>query len=154
MARIEHKPVAGRNPDIELARLIWDAAHFLREDFAGRAQAYGLNLLQWRALAELDRRDGWTQSELARQLEVDKMAIGRELLLLEQARLVRRETDPVDARVKRVYRTQKLVKLYRELDRIIDHTYDTAFGGLSPDQRQQFIETLQQVVARLQKPAA
>lgn len=153
MPRIEYKPVAGRNPDIEIARLIGDAAHLLRQDFVDRAQAYGLTLLQWRALGELDRHDGWTQSELARQLEVDKMAMGRELLLLEEAKLIRRETDPIDARVKRVYRTQKLVNLYHELDQIIDRSYAIAFGGLGVDERKRLIETLQQIVARLQQPA-
>ena len=67
----------------------------------------GLAGCQTPYLTALSRRPGITQEELARELNVNKSSVTRQLAALEEKGWVRREGDPHDKRSLRVYPTQQ-----------------------------------------------
>ena len=67
----------------------------------------GLNGRQHTYIFHVCKRPGISQDQLARHICVNKSNITRQLGALEQAGFVRRESDPDDRRVLRVYPTEK-----------------------------------------------
>ena len=77
----------------------------------------GITRSQWWVLAFLSRRDGMTQTALAADLDLTKVAIGGLIDRMESAGFVERRADERDARARRVYLTragQRLVATIRE----------------------------------------
>lgn len=67
----------------------------------------GLSGCQTPYLTALCRHPGMTQEELARELNVNKSSVTRQLCALEEKGYVRREGDPHDKRSLRVYPTEQ-----------------------------------------------
>ena len=67
----------------------------------------GLSGCQTPYLTALCRRPGVTQEELARELNVNKSSVARQLAVLEEGGYVRRESAPGDKRSLMVYPTEK-----------------------------------------------
>ena len=65
----------------------------------------GLGGGQWFALVTLQRSDGMSQGEMSRLFGVDPARVSRVGRALEKEGLVRRERDPEDGRVVRLYLT-------------------------------------------------
>jgi DNA-binding MarR family transcriptional regulator len=65
----------------------------------------GLGVGQWFTLTALGKRDGISQGEMCRVSEVDPARVSRMGRALEKEGLVRRERDPEDRRVVRMYLT-------------------------------------------------
>ncbi len=61
---------------------------------------------QWFVLVTLERRDGVSQGEMSRMFGVDPARVSRVGRALEKEGLVRRERDPGDGRVMRLYLTE------------------------------------------------
>lgn len=78
--------------------LLSDVTRLLRKHFDRRATAFGLTRAQWRALQWLNAGEGMHQSELAEQLEMEPIAIGRVIDRLQSAGFVERRADPTDRR--------------------------------------------------------
>lgn len=77
----------------------------------------GITRAQWWVLAFLSRRDGMTQTALAADLDLTKVAVGGLLDRMEAAGFVERRADQSDGRARRVYLTRagaKLVSAIRE----------------------------------------
>ncbi len=62
-------------------------------------------------LTALHRRPGITQEELARELNVNKSTVTRQLLVLEEKGYIFRENDPNDKRSQLVYPTEQTEEL-------------------------------------------
>ena len=67
----------------------------------------GLSGCQTPYLTALCRHPGVTQEELARELNVNKSSVARQLAVLEESGYVRRESAPGDKRSLLVYPTEK-----------------------------------------------
>ena len=77
----------------------------------------GITRSQWWVLAFLSRRDGMTQTALAADLDLTKVAVGGLLDRMEAAGFVERRADQNDGRARRVYLTRagaKMVSAIRE----------------------------------------
>jgi DNA-binding MarR family transcriptional regulator len=77
----------------------------------------GITRSQWWVLAFLSRHDGMTQTSLANDLDLTKVAIGGLLDRMEASGYVERRSDPSDGRARRVYLTgagKELVVTIRE----------------------------------------
>lgn len=70
---------------------------------------------QWIVLVRLWESDGRTQTELGRSTYRDRPTMSRILAGMERRGLVRRKTDPENARAWRVYLTPRAAKLKAEL---------------------------------------
>jgi len=75
----------------------------------------GLSAPKWFVLVVLSRRDGIGQGEVSQLFEVDPSRVTRIAQALEGEGLVRRERDPEDNRVVRMYLTEEGRRWLRKL---------------------------------------
>ena len=78
----------------------------------------GIAGMKWFLLTMLARKDGAGQGELAQEFELDPSRVTRTAQSLESDGFVRRERDPEDNRVMRMYLTGEGRRVLRELPRI------------------------------------
>ena len=97
--------------------LIHDVSRLRRIVVDRALKPLGITRSQWWVLAFLSRRDGMTQTALAGDLDLTKVAIGGLIDRMETGGFVERRADERDARARRVFLTragQKLVATIRE----------------------------------------
>jgi DNA-binding MarR family transcriptional regulator len=115
---IEGKPVQkDLNSSLRFGFLIHDVSRLRRIVVDRALKPLGITRSQWWVLAFLSRRDGMTQTALAADLDLTKVAIGGLLDRMEASGLVERRADPNDGRARRVYLTKagaKLISTIRE----------------------------------------
>jgi DNA-binding MarR family transcriptional regulator len=109
---------------------------------AGELERHGLHLGQEFYLAQLWRQDGITSADLAARTGVSAPAVTKVVSGLERAGLVRRERDPSDARLVRVWMTDAGNAL-REPVTAIWYGAERAFwGGLTEEDRTRIREAV------------
>jgi DNA-binding MarR family transcriptional regulator len=102
---------------------------------AGRLGQQGLHLGQEFYLAQLWREDGVTSADLAARTGVSAPAVTKVVSGLERAGLVRRERDPGDGRIVRVWLTEA-GRALREPVTAVWYECERAFwDGLPDDDR-------------------
>src|SRR6201993_5559851 len=85
--------------ELRLGFLIHDVSRLRRSAFDRVLKPLNVTRSQWWVLAYLSREDGVTQSQLAEELDLGKVAVGGLIDRLEKSGLVRRDPDPLDRRV-------------------------------------------------------
>ena len=88
---------------IRFGFLIHDVSRLRRIVIDRALKPVGITRSQWWVLSFLGRRDGMTQTALAADLDLTKVAIGGLLDRMESAAFVERRADQRDGRIKRVY---------------------------------------------------
>ena len=117
--------------------LIHDVSRLRRIVVDRSLKPLGITRSQWWVLAFLSRRDGMTQTALAADLDLTKVAIGGLIDRMETAGFVERRADERDARARRVFLTkagQKLVSTIRENVDIVETEILTAVSEIELDQ--------------------
>jgi len=137
--------------DRQLGFLAADISRLMRTEFDRRVSELGVTRAQWMVLARLARRPGCTQTELAEMMEVERATAGRLLDRLEENGLVRREPDPDDRRVRRVFPTDAAVNDQAKLRQVADGIVDEALIDLDAKQRDELLDLLAMVRARLSR---
>src|SRR5258706_5256592 len=84
--------------ELRLGFLIHDVSRLRRSAFDRCLKPLNVTRSQWWVLAYLSRQDGMTQSQLAEELDMGKVAIGGLIDRLEKSGLLRREADASDRR--------------------------------------------------------
>ena len=105
------------NASLRFGFLIHDVSRLRRVAVDRALKPLGITRAQWWVLAFLSRRDGMTQTALAADLDLTKVAIGGLLDRMEAAGFVERRADQNDGRARRVYLTRagaKMVSAIRE----------------------------------------
>lgn len=113
----------GVEGEFRLGFLIHDVSRLRRSAFDRGLKPLGVTRAQWWVLANLARKDGMTQSQLAEALDLGKVAVGGLLDRLERSGLVRREIDPNDRRVNRVFlepSSQRVIQDLRQVGRALN----------------------------------
>ena len=90
---------------IRFGFLIHDVSRLRRVVIDRALKPVGITRSQWWVLSFLGRRDGMTQTALAAELDLTKVAIGGLLDRMENSAFVERRPDQRDGRIKRVYLT-------------------------------------------------
>ena len=85
--------------------LIHDVSRLRRIVIDRALKPVGITRSQWWVLSFLGRRDGMTQTALAADLDLTKVAIGGLLDRMEGSGFVERRPDQRDGRIKRVFLT-------------------------------------------------
>ncbi len=94
----------------------------------------GVGAPRWLALAVLARRDGISQGEVSQAFELDPSRVTRVGQALEGDGLIRRERDPEDNRVVRMYLTDEGREKLREMPRLKEEFRRRIGGVLSDDE--------------------
>ena len=116
------------NSGLRFGFLIHDVSRLRRIVVDRALKPLGVTRSQWWVLAFLSRRDGMTQTALAVDLDLTKVAIGGLLDRMEASGLVERRSDPNDGRARRVYLTKVGAKL---IDTIRENVEQVEVGILS-----------------------
>ena len=130
------------NLDRNFGFILNDVSRLMRTTFDRRAKSIGLTRSQWWVLTHLYRRDGLVQAELAEILEIERPTLGRLLDRLEAKGWLRRETDPGDRRVKRVYLTDEVNPAMKSLRQIAADLRREALEGLTEKERERLVDIL------------
>lgn len=109
--------MANLESNLRFGFLIHDVSRMRRIIVDRALKPLGITRSQWWVLAFLSRRDGMTQTALAADLDLTKVAIGGLIDRMETAGFVERRADERDARARRIYLTkagQRLITTIRE----------------------------------------
>ena len=104
--------------ELRLGYLIHDVSRLRRSAFDRCMKPLNVTRSQWWVLAYLSREDGMTQSQLAEELDIGKVAVGGLIDRLEKADFLRREADAADRRVNRVFLEPKSKQLIAKMRKV------------------------------------
>ena len=104
-------PQRDLNAGLRFGFLIHDVSRLRRVAVDRALKPLGITRAQWWVLAFLSRRDGMTQTALAADLDLTKVAVGGLLDRMETAGFVERRADQNDGRARRVYLTRAGAKM-------------------------------------------
>ena len=122
--------------------LIHDVSRLRRIVVDRALKPLGITRSQWWVLAYLSREDGMTQSQLAEELDLGKVAVGGLIDRLEMSGLVRREADASDRRVNRVFLEAKSKQLVTKMRKVSHRMNETILAGLADPQLEAAAGTL------------
>lgn len=108
--------------------LVHDVSRLRRVAIDRILKPLGVTRSQWWVLTFLSRRDGITQTALAADLDLTKVAVGGLLERMQVAGLIERRSENLDARVRRVHLTRAGNRLIK---RIRTHVGEFELGVLS-----------------------
>lgn len=119
----------------------------LRDELA----SLGLTTPQMRSLAVLSVFDGILIGELAVYAVVEKSTLSRALDALVRDAMVRRETDAEDSRATRIFLTESGREVFERMWPHMSAFYDQMFIGISDDDRNAFVGTLQAMLSNIRQ---
>ena len=146
--------MARENLERNFGFLLNDVARLLRTRFDRQTKTLGLTRSQAWVVTHLYRQDGQTQSELAELLEIEKPTLGRLLDRLEEKHWIRRESDEIDRRAKRVYLTNAAGPEMKALRQIAASVRREALAGIDKEEQERFVDALINIKQNLVKIAA
>lgn len=126
-----------------IAVVLHDVANRLKVLSDKKVQPYKLTRIKWLALSLLEKRNGMTQSELARELGVDGSAIARLVRRMEDRNFIYRKGDEKDRRIVRVYIKDEARPVLEDLKAISDDVSAEALRGLNEKEQESFLTLLQ-----------
>lgn len=126
-----------------------DITRLLRRVFDRRSAHLGLTRVQWRALSRIHRTPGLSQAELADDLELEPVAIGRVLDRLEGAGFIERRADPDDRRCRRLHAAPKSDEVMAEMRRVASGLRGDVLDDLDADDLATTLRLLGEIKERL-----
>jgi DNA-binding MarR family transcriptional regulator len=128
--------------ELHLGFLIHDVSRLRRSAFDRVLRPLNVTRSQWWVLAYLSREDGMTQSQLAEELDLGKVAVGGLIDRLQKSGLVRREADATDRRVNRIFLEPKSKQLIARMRKVSHVMNETILAGLAHQKLEQTASTL------------
>ncbi len=139
----ESKPVSkDLNTNLRFGFLIHDVSRLRRIVVDRALKPLGITRSQWWVLAFLSRRDGMTQTALAVDLDLTKVAVGGLLDRMEAAGFVARRADAADGRIRRVYLTKSGAKLVGTIRASVDAIETEILAKVNEEELNQAAVTL------------
>jgi MarR family transcriptional regulator for hemolysin len=129
--------------DSMLGFLLHDVARLLKKRFEQNSRESGLTRSQWQVLTYLAQNEGINQAGLAELIEIEPITLGRIIDKLETLRLIKRNPHPTDRRrwlLHLMPAARAKLEQAREYD---DVTRREAMVGVSEDDAQRLLKTLQ-----------
>jgi DNA-binding MarR family transcriptional regulator len=137
------------DPDRSLGVLISDVARLLRRSFDRRLQSLGLTQAQWRAIINVSRTEGMSQTALAECLEIQPITVGRLIDRMESAGWVERRSHPLDRRAIQLYLTPKSQPILEEIHARATDMMAESVSGVSAAAQKQLFDNLQRIKQNL-----
>jgi DNA-binding MarR family transcriptional regulator len=135
--------------DLKLGFLLHDVSRLRRSSFDKLMKPLGITRSQWWVIAHLSRHDGMMQTELAMLLDLGKVTLGGIVDRLEAAELVQRRPDATDRRAKRIYLTEKAIKLIRDMQQAETEHNRFVLKDITPDERESMTNLLSKMKSNL-----
>jgi DNA-binding MarR family transcriptional regulator len=107
-----------------------DVARLLRRVFDRRALHLGLTRAQWRAMHRIERNPGLSQTQLAEDLDLDGIAVGRVVDRLAREGYVERRADPADRRRWNLFPAPKFAEMMANILRIANGLAEDLLAGV------------------------
>lgn len=130
------------NANLRFGFLVHDVSRLRRVVVDRALKPVGITRSQWWILAFLSRRDGMTQTALAADLDLTKVAIGGLLDRMEGSGHVERRSDQRDGRIKRVYLTSSGAKFLSTIRSNVQDVEQDIMAGVSDSALQITADTL------------
>lgn len=130
------------NSSLRFGFLIHDVSRLRRIVVDRALKPLGITRSQWWVLAFLSRRDGMTQTALADDLDLTKVAIGGLLDRMEASDYVERRADPKDGRARRVFLTKSGAKLVNTIRKNVEQVELGILNQIPEKDLDQAAETL------------
>jgi len=130
------------NTNLRFGFLIHDVSRLRRIVVDRSLKPLGITRSQWWVLAFLSRRDGMTQTAVAADLDLTKVAIGGLVDRMEAAGFVERRPDAADGRIRRIFLTKAGAKLVTRIRSNVDKIETEILASITEDQLNQAAETL------------
>ena len=128
-----------------LGFLLADVSRLVRKRFDQRARALGLTRAQWRVLAQLRRREGINQRDLAEILEIESITLVRHIDRLEAKGWVERRRNPADRRAWRLHLNAQVQPVLDKMREFSELTRQEALAGISDKESEELIDRLLQI---------
>jgi MarR family transcriptional regulator, transcriptional regulator for hemolysin len=128
---------------LTLAFLLHDVARLLKKRLEQNSRGSGLTRSQWQILAYLAGNEGINQKGLAELLEIEPITLGRIVDKLETLGLVERHPHPTDRRTWLLHLVESARPKLEQIRELGDVTHREALAGVSEDDRQHLLKTLQ-----------
>jgi len=125
--------------------LSYEISHIIRQRFNKEAENIGLTHNQWRALVHLSNNENCRQIDLAEILEIKPITLVRQIDLLEESGLVRRNKDSEDRRAYRLELMPKAHAVMQELWDIADAVEAEVLKTLTQQEREQMTALLERI---------
>ena len=126
--------------------LINHTARLFAQGLREQVAPLGIAPAQFMTLLELWREDGLTQKELMERLDVEQATMANTISRMERDGLIERRPHPEDGRARLIYITDRAKSLEAAATKAARNVNQSFLSALSPDERKQFIQILQQIV--------
>jgi DNA-binding MarR family transcriptional regulator len=136
-------------PDLLMGVLLGDTTALIRRVFDRRVRHLGFTRAQWKIACQMAIHDGLSQSELADIADIERAPLGKLLDRMEAAGWIERRDDPLDRRIRRVYRTNKLIAFMPELAKAGEVLMADILQALSREELTATIAALEKMKATL-----
>ncbi|MFT4117180.1 MarR family winged helix-turn-helix transcriptional regulator [Bradyrhizobium sp.] len=130
------------NSSLRFGFLIHDVSRLRRVVVDRSLKPLSITRSQWWVLAFLSRRDGMTQTALAADLDLTKVAIGGLLDRMEGAGFIERRADRNDGRARRVYLTRAGAKMVTTIRESVESIELEILSRVPEEQLNQAADTL------------
>jgi MarR family transcriptional regulator for hemolysin len=126
-----------------LGFLLHDVARLLKKRLEQHSRGSGLTRSQWQILACLAQNEGINQKGLAELLDIEPITLGRVVDKLEALRLIQRNPHPTDRRRWLLHLMPAARSRLQQAGVYGDVTRREALDGVSEEDRQHLLKTLQ-----------
>jgi len=131
----------------------WGTKRAMAEAGDAAFQRHGVRSGQQWILRCLWSEDGLTPGEIARRLELSTPTVTKAAMRMEAAGVVDRRPDPKDARLVRLYLTERGRALERVIADEMNQLNRRALATLEPDEREALVRYLNVIRRNLTGPA-
>ena len=111
-----------------------------------RIKPLGLTTGTFPALLELWEKEGLTQRELVRRLDIEQATMANTLARMERDGLIFRGKDPSDGRAHRIWLTEKARALHAPAIAAAAQVNAAALRSLSETDRRQFVALMSKII--------
>ena len=132
-----------------LGLLLADINRLVRREFDRRVRPLGLTRAQWLFLFQLSRQPGATQSELAEQLQMEKISVSRQAERLQRAGWIERRDDAADRRAYHLFLTPRAGRVVGKLEQTATGLRTDYLRGVPPARRSALVADLVRIKTNL-----
>ena len=132
-----------------LCFLLHDVARLSKKRLEQLFRGSGLTRSQWQVLAYLAQNEGINQKGLAELLEIEPITLGRIVDKLETLGLIERHPHPTDLRMRLLHLLEAARPKLKQIRELGDVIHSEALAGVSGDDGQRLLQTLEAMKANL-----